>query len=114
VQQASQRAVRMQVEEGVTTFQLVANARRLIDFLAMFVDRPVVDRTGLTGVYEISVRVELEPTWQEAVKPGQKFYGFGHTPSIFPAVEGMGLKLVEQKQPAEILVVDHVERPTEN
>jgi uncharacterized protein (TIGR03435 family) len=45
---------------------------------------------------------------------GQPFHGFGMTPSIFGAVEALGLKLVSEKGPVDVLVVDHAERPSGN
>lgn len=67
------------------------------------VDRPVVDRTGLTGLYAFSVRWGLE---NARVVPN---------PDIFTAVqEQLGLKLEPQKAPVEMLVIDRAERPSEN
>jgi uncharacterized protein (TIGR03435 family) len=64
--------------------------------------RTVVDRTGLEGGYEI----DLE--WS----PGQVATDL---PSIFTAVqEQLGLKLESTRAPVDVLVVDHVERPTED
>jgi uncharacterized protein (TIGR03435 family) len=66
----------------------------------MFLDRDVLDRTGLTGVYEFTLKGEMDPETFRSQMPevGQVFYGFGMTPSIFPAVEELGLKLVSQKR----------------
>ena len=66
-------------------------------------DRPVVDRTRLTGTYDITL------DW----KPGEP-----DTPSasLFTAIqEQLGLRLEAQKIPLEVLVVDHAEKaPKEN
>jgi uncharacterized protein (TIGR03435 family) len=72
--------------------------------------RPVQDKTGLTGRYDLSFQ---KPTpmgspsagQQEASDPG---------PTIFSAMEELGLKLEPAKGSTETLVVDHVERPSEN
>lgn len=73
------------------------------DLLSQFLDRPVVDQTGLKGIYDL----KLEWSPDDADNPTG--------PSIFTAVqEQMGLKLDAQKLPVVILVVDHVERPSEN
>ena len=69
-------------------------------FLSQMVGRPVLDKTGLTGRYEI--QMEFAP---EGVADG---------PSILEALQNLGLKLEAGKGPIEILVIDHVERPTEN
>ncbi len=62
--------------------------------------RPVVDRTGLSGRYDVSL------DWGKGGDEG---------PSIFSVVqEQLGLKLEPSKGPVEVLVVDHVERPSEN
>jgi len=64
--------------------------------------RTVIDRTGLEGGFEI----DLE--WS----PGQIATD---QPSLFTAIqEQLGLKLESTKAPIDVLVVDHVERPTED
>jgi uncharacterized protein (TIGR03435 family) len=71
-------------------------------------ERPIIDRTGLSGMYE--VRLEWTPSRQAQnadAAPG---------PSLFTAVtEQLGLKLEARKGPVEILVVDRAEKvPAEN
>jgi uncharacterized protein (TIGR03435 family) len=70
-------------------------------------DRPVVDKTGLAGQYDITLN------WipEYAGPPAPDSNGV----NIFTAVqEQLGLKLEPQKAPIEILLIDHVERPSEN
>jgi uncharacterized protein (TIGR03435 family) len=77
---------------------------QLATSLAPFVGRFVVDQTGLTGRFD----VDLTWTPDEAVADGAG-------PSIFTAIqEQLGLKLVSEKAPVEVLVVDHVEEPASN
>lgn len=67
-------------------------------------DRPVVDKTGLTGSYAFSVRWEVDG--------GTKS---GPNPNIFTAVqEQLGLKLEPQKQEFDSIVVDQARRASEN
>jgi uncharacterized protein (TIGR03435 family) len=64
--------------------------------------RTVLDRTGIAGEFDIN----LEWTPDESTDLG---------PSIFTAVqEQLGLKLETQKGVVDILVIDHVEKPSEN
>ena len=68
--------------------------------------RPVLDRTGFTGSFK--VLLEFAP-----VTPGRDTDGT--KPSIFTALEEkLGLRLESQKGTEEVLVIDHVERPSEN
>jgi uncharacterized protein (TIGR03435 family) len=46
--------------------------------------------------------------------PGRPFGGFGPTAGIYSAVQQFGLKLESKKAPVDVLVIDHIERPTEN
>jgi uncharacterized protein (TIGR03435 family) len=66
----------------------------------------VRDETGVTGVFDI------EATWRPdtgQVDPGDS------RPDVFTALrDQLGLKLEPQKRPVEVLVIDHIERPTEN
>ncbi|QEE26561.1 TIGR03435 family protein [Terriglobus albidus] len=72
------------------------------------VDRPVVDQTGLQG------RFDLRLTW----KPDDMHSATERTdtsPDIFTAVEEQwGVKLVSTKAPVDVLVIDHVEKPSAN
>jgi uncharacterized protein (TIGR03435 family) len=68
--------------------------------------RPVLDRTGFTGSFK--VLLEFAP-----VAPGHDTDST--MPSLFTALEEqLGLRLESQKGTEEILVIDHVERPSEN
>jgi uncharacterized protein (TIGR03435 family) len=65
--------------------------------------RIVLDRTGLTGVYD----------WVLEWDPGVT--ADATRPSLFTALqEQLGLKLEAQKGPMEMLVIDRVERPSQN
>jgi uncharacterized protein (TIGR03435 family) len=66
-------------------------------------DRTVIDKTGLTGVYD--VKLEWSPDLSTDT-------GFA---SIFTALQDqLGLKLESGKGPVEIIVIDKFEKPTEN
>jgi len=71
--------------------------------------RNVIDKTGLTGAYDI----DLKWTPDDA-PPGAGADG-DTAPSIFTALqEQLGLKLEAAKGPVDTLVVDHAELPAEN
>ena len=68
-------------------------------------DRPVVDRTGLSGQYAF----ELQWTLETSPTPTPSL------PSLFTAVqEQLGLRLEPQRDQAEVLIIDRAERPSEN
>jgi uncharacterized protein (TIGR03435 family) len=70
-------------------------------------DRTVVDKTGLTGNYDVLLHWSTDRAPQPLADDAP--------PMIFTAVEEqLGLKLVPAKGLAPTLVVDHVEMPTEN
>ena len=74
---------------------------------ALGLGRPVFDRTGLTGAYDIDIR------WTPDGSDGQT--PPGDAPSIFTALqEQLGLKLAPEKDQVEVLVIDKVERPALN
>lgn len=65
--------------------------------------RIIVDKTGLTGLYDFTLRYTMQA--------GSN----ADTPVIFTAVEEqLGLKLVPDTAPLDVVVVDRVERPTED
>lgn len=70
--------------------------------------RYVVDRTGLAGNYELTLRYAGQVV-NGAERPAEEF------PSIFTALqEQLGLKLESSRAELRILVVDRIERPTED
>jgi uncharacterized protein (TIGR03435 family) len=76
----------------------------LSNFLEDRVERNIVNKTGLTGRYDLSLKWAYD-------NPSDPDSG----PSIFTAIEEqLGLKLQPAKGPVETLVVDHVEMPSEN
>ena len=65
----------------------------------------VMNRTGLTGEFDVDLR--FTPDASPAAAP--------QFPSIFTAVqEQLGLKLEASRGPVEVIVIDSVERPTPN
>jgi uncharacterized protein (TIGR03435 family) len=90
----------------------------LVGNLSNFVDRLVVDRTGLKGNFDLEL--EWTPDQQSQPATGDAPPGAfppppAGGPSIFTALqEQLGLKLESTKGPVEVLVIDSVERPTED
>jgi uncharacterized protein (TIGR03435 family) len=83
----------------------------------------VIDKTGLTGKYDFTLQwtpdVSQAPLMAGAGPgaqgPGAAAPADSSGPSIFTALEEqLGLKLESQKGPVDILVIDHVEEPSEN
>jgi uncharacterized protein (TIGR03435 family) len=76
--------------------------------------RQIQDKTGLTGRYDITIKLsDMSPPPQSSTNAG------GTTAAdpgsiIFTVVESLGLKLESGKQPVETLVIDHIEKPSEN
>jgi uncharacterized protein (TIGR03435 family) len=70
-------------------------------------DRPVIDRTGLTGTYKLRIEATPEFLIDRNPQPGDL--------SIFTAVqEQLGLKLEPSTAPLDILVIDSAQKPSEN
>jgi uncharacterized protein (TIGR03435 family) len=70
------------------------------------VDRIVLDKTGLTGKYDYQLKFQ-------SVQPPAA--ATDDRPSFITALqEQLGLKLEPERAPIEVLVIDHVERPSED
>jgi uncharacterized protein (TIGR03435 family) len=79
--------------------------------LQVYVDRPVVDYTGLTGTYDI--KFEATPAFRLNRNPDQPSEP-GDISAFTAVQQQLGLKLEARKAKIEVLVVDHVEKPSEN
>jgi uncharacterized protein (TIGR03435 family) len=81
----------------------------LVGSLAIYFRRPVVDRTGLTGFYDIEI--ELPPLQPAADVSAGADTGI----SVFTVLqEQLGLRVEEGKGPVDVLVLDNIQRPTAN
>src|SRR5262249_5315327 len=82
--------------------------------LSLLVDRNIVDRTGLGGTFDINIETSTLPP-DLPTPPGTQRSDDQTAPTDFTAVrEQLGLKLESQTGPVEVLVIDHVEQPSEN
>ena len=85
--------------------------------LRLLLDRPVIDKTGVTGRFDIRVKFAREGTELAgiALRGPDRAADPNGPPSIFVAIqEQLGLKLEAGKGPVDTLVVDSIERPSEN
>jgi uncharacterized protein (TIGR03435 family) len=81
----------------------------LAQILRASTGRLVVDRTGLRGAYRVTLRFDLANVAIGAVAPPE------NAVSVFTAVrEQLGLRLESSRAEREVLVIDRLERPTEN
>jgi uncharacterized protein (TIGR03435 family) len=74
--------------------------------------RPIVDKTGLTGLYDIVISMrDMAPT-SGGPEGGASDPGGGGLATM--VVEALGLKLEPSKASVETLVIDHIEKPSAN
>jgi uncharacterized protein (TIGR03435 family) len=97
---------RIHVQGSDNTIELLARE------LAQSLGRVVVDKTGIDARYDLTLR------WMPADRPPPMLNGApdpNPPPDLFTAIqEQLGLKLEPSKGPVPVLVVDHVELPSEN
>jgi uncharacterized protein (TIGR03435 family) len=70
--------------------------------------RIVFDRTGLNGLFDFTLRFNNQGLASPAIDAPRT------NTSLVAAIQELGLKLESSKGPVEVLVIDHVERPSEN
>ncbi len=93
---------------GISMPSLAAN-------LSNCVRRVVRDKTGLSGIYAFTLRWADQDVANPPARDSDVGPGGSNAPSIFTAVrEQLGLKLEPTKGPVSVLIIDHVERPSEN
>jgi len=97
---------------GLTMEQL---ADALTRELSRDLGRPVIDKTGVAGRYDFDLHWTPERDTVAVHEQTSGALASDSGPSIFTAMqEQMGLKLESTKGPVQVLVIDHVEMPTEN
>jgi uncharacterized protein (TIGR03435 family) len=83
----------------------------LTNFLSSRLERTVIDKTGLTGNYDLTLIFKPED------ETGGKDNGASdnNAPDLLTAIqEQLGLKLASTKGPVDTLIIDHIELPSEN
>jgi uncharacterized protein (TIGR03435 family) len=98
-------------DKGLT---LTEFAESLTQELSTELGRVVIDRTGIQGRYDLALKW-MPDTGADATSGDTDRSASDAGPSIFTAIqEQLGLKLESAKGPVKVLVIDHVEMPTEN
>jgi bla regulator protein blaR1 len=92
-----------------TSMDLIAD-----ELISQIVDRPVVDRTGLTGRFDFTMEWMPEPGELFALPGAGPQSDFQGTTFLEALREQLGLKLESTKATIQVLVIDHLERPSEN
>jgi uncharacterized protein (TIGR03435 family) len=84
------------------------------EYLSHLLDRPVIDQTGIEGVFDF--RLSWNP--DEMQRAGLSTEGrpaADGAPSLFAALQDqLGLKVIPRKGTIDLFVIDHAEKPSEN
>ncbi len=84
----------------------------LADSLSGVLTRTVIDKSGIAGEFDFQLTFT---SYRPAVRPADGAAAADPGPDIFTALqEQLGLKLESAKGPVEVLVIDRVEKPSEN
>ena len=97
------------------------NITSMVDWLARFSDRPVIDQTNLTGRYDVELDVSRDEMMAAARAAGVTGVDTGARrgpdsasepggDSIFASMQRVGLKLEPRRMPVPLLVVDRIEK----
>ncbi|MEO5922233.1 MAG: TIGR03435 family protein [Bryobacteraceae bacterium] len=98
----------------------------MADQLERYMDRPMVDQSGLSGVYDMSLEITADD-YRVMLIRGAKASGIvlppqaqrladgATTPSLFESLEKLGLHLEAKKIPLDVIIVDQISKtPSEN
>jgi uncharacterized protein (TIGR03435 family) len=106
---------------GVTLRGSTVPISSVLGTLQRYVGSPIIDKTDLTGLFDFTLRFSQEGLVNfdgmplaspDTVIP--PCLVIDRAPTLFTAIQEVGLKLEAAKGPVEILVVDSVQKPTEN
>ncbi len=98
----------------------------MADALELYMDRPMIDQSNLPGFYDLSMEITNEDYRVMLIRAAKangialppqamRLADGATTPSVFDAIEKLGLHLEAKKMPLDVLVVDRVSKsPSEN
>jgi uncharacterized protein (TIGR03435 family) len=87
-----------------------ANISDLAAFVENWTDRPLLDKTGIQGLYRFETKGWLPMS--PSVDAGSS--DAADRPTVFQIFESLGLRMEAQKGAVEVYVIDHIEKPSEN
>ncbi len=87
-----------------------ANISDLAAFVENWTDRPLLDRTGIEGLYRFETKgwLPMDPS------VGAGSSDVAERPTVFQMFEDLGLRMEARKGVVEVYVIDHIEKPSEN
>ena len=86
---------------------------RLASTLRTFAGRQVIDKTGLTGLFDMSLKFSTEGMFPKPGVAGAPVAA-EPVPSLFSAIQELGLRLEQARGPVQVVVIDSVQKPSEN
>jgi len=101
---------------GLTLHLVNGTMKDFADFLQMIVlDKPVVNRTGIPGRFDNNVTFTPDDSQFNGHPPKVKASDVTEAPNLFDAIQQqLGLKLTAEKTAVDVIVIDHVEKPSPN
>lgn len=105
---------------GIAWGEMTVRNATLSEFASLMqryvrLDRPIVDHTGVAGKYDFKLNWTPDFSQFDGKPPPGPAKSDENAPSLYTAMqEQLGLKLEAVREPADVLVIDHVERPSEN
>ncbi len=87
------------------------------NYIENWQDRPLVDKTGIAGLYHIQTTPWLPIQFGSPPAPGAKGEDgtyLADLPTIFEVLERLGLKMEPEKDNVDVYVIDQIEKPSEN
>jgi uncharacterized protein (TIGR03435 family) len=87
-----------------------ANMSDLASFVENWTDRPLLDKTGIQGLYRFETKgwLPMDPS------VGAGSSDVADRPTVFQMFAELGLRMEPQKGVVEVYVIDHIEKPSEN
>jgi uncharacterized protein (TIGR03435 family) len=92
---------------------------QVVEYAQNFTDRPLFDKTGLTGFYDIQTEgwapMSVQPASPNGVsQSGDASINNPDRPTLFNMFEKLGLHMESERAVIDLFVIDHVEPPSEN
>jgi uncharacterized protein (TIGR03435 family) len=94
-----------------------ADMSDVVHYVENWTGRPLVDKTGIKGLFRLETKGWLPMQVGPPPAPGAKAEDGGDladVPTLFTVFEQLGLRMESQRDKVDVYVVDHVEKPTEN